>query len=1036
MEAHCIKKDNHDYPFFEIMELYQAPGSPDMILKRAVDEIPGIFLAHGKVSSRIIWKNRFFDSPDFDKKGRRLTSEIVVNGNRDGVIEVYFNKVQTEIGKWDMPSFPSRNSNLLLDRISKFIGSLLEKDSLINLLTESEANMRNILDRLQEHIFVLDSRGNILDCNRSSMDCLNFGCNQIAGFRLADTGFLDPQTIDEIIENTLLSGRFSLEIECHCPDETTTVWIDSCCMDYNKEQAVLCIIRDISKSREYEDELKKQAEDLKSSGELKELFIDIIRHDLLTPAGIIKGFTEELLLGPSEEEKYMAIRKIYENTNRLIELLDSATKLSKLQKVEEIPFQSMDLVPFFLMVAESLHIQVQERRQQALEYTHMMDLPFAFSSNGDAFLFHDRSGNSTNVEKELSLDSFPTPDELWESYCKWKGIDTAKPSLVDQDYYTDFTGKVPRYYQLNAINKTIEAIAKGQNRILLVMATGTGKTYTAFQIIWRLWKSKAKKRILFLADRNILVDQAKTNDFKPFEGAMTKIQNRQVDKSYEIYLSLYQAVSGSEEEKNIYKQFSRDFFDLVVVDECHRGSADENSAWRDILEYFDSATQIGMTATPKETKDVSNIEYFGDPIYTYSLKQGIEDGFLAPYKVIRIDLDKDLQGWRPEKGQLDRYGREIEDRIYNQKDFDREVVLEKRTEIVAKKVTEFLKATNRYDKTIVFCENIDHAERMRQAIANENPDLAADSKYVMRITGDEQEGKAELDNFIMPDSRYPVIATTSKLLSTGVDVQTCKLIVLDKRIKSMTEFKQIIGRGTRINEEFDKLFFTIIDFKKATELFADPDFDGEPVDVYEGKGSIKLKPNLPRQKIKPYRVSDVGVSIVAERVQYYGADGKLITESIKDYTRKTLLDEFDSLDLFLQYWSEHGKKTAIVQELEDKGLLLDALAEEVGREYDPFDLICHVVFDQPPLSRRERANNVRKNGYFEKYGDKARAVLDALLEKYADEGIRNLEDLDILRVKPLSEIGTPMEIIKLFGGKQKFMDAVNEIETQLYMAEA
>jgi len=364
MEAHCIKKDNHDYPFFEIMELYQAPGSPDMILERAVDEIPGLFLAHGKVSSRIIWKDRFFDSPDFDTKGRKLTSEIVVNGNRNGVIEIYFNKVQTDIGKWDMPSFPSRNSNLLLDRISKLIGSLLEKDSLIDLLNDSEANLRNILDRLQEHIFVLDSRGNILDCNRSSMDCLNFGCNQIAGFRLADTGFLDPQTIDEIIENTLLSGRFSLEIECHCPDETTTVWIDSCCMDYNKEQAVLCIIRDISKSREYEDELKKQAEDLKSSGELKELFIDIIRHDLLTPAGIIKGFTEELLLGPSEEEKYMAIRKIYENTNRLIELLDSATKLSKLQKVEEIPFQSMDLVPFFLMVAESLQIQAQERRQQ------------------------------------------------------------------------------------------------------------------------------------------------------------------------------------------------------------------------------------------------------------------------------------------------------------------------------------------------------------------------------------------------------------------------------------------------------------------------------------------------------------------------------------------------------------------------------------------------------------------------------------------------------------------------------------------------
>ena len=693
-------------------------------------------------------------------------------------------------------------------------------------------------------------------------------------------------------------------------------------------------------------------------------------------------------------------------------------------------------IPLAVVEAKKNEYEVGHGMQQALEYMQMMDLPFAFTSNGDAFLFHDRSGNSSTIENELLMDSFPTPSELWESYCKWKGIDTADSSLVDQDYYTDFTGKTPRYYQLNAINKTIEAIAKGQDRILLVMATGTGKTYTAFQIIWRLWKARAKKRILFLADRNILVDQAKTNDFKPFEGAMTKIEKRQVDKSYEIYLSLYQAVSGSEEEKNIYKQFSKDFFDLIVVDECHRGSADENSAWRDILEYFDSATQIGMTATPKETKNVSNIEYFGDPIYTYSLKQGIEDGFLAPYKVIRIDLDRDLQGWRPEKGQLDKYGREIEDRIYNQKDFDRKIVLEKRTEIVAKKVIEFLKATNRYDKTIVFCETIDHAERMRQAITNQNPDLAAESKYVMRITGDEQEGKAELDNFIMPETRYPVIATTSKLLSTGVDVQTCKLIVLDKRINSMTEFKQIIGRGTRINEEYDKLFFTIIDFKKATELFADPDFDGEPVDIYEGKGNVPLKPNLPTQKIKPYKVPDVGVSIVAERVQYYGADGKLITESIKDYTRNTLLNEFDSLDMFLQYWSEHGKKLAIIQELEDKGLMLDALAEEVGREYDPFDLICHVVFDQPPLSRKERANNVRKKGYFEKYGDKARAVLNALLDKYADEGIRNLENIDILRVKPLSELGTPMEIIKLFGGKQKFIEAVSEIETQLYMAEA
>ncbi|MGM0771897.1 MAG: EcoAI/FtnUII family type I restriction enzme subunit R, partial [Halobacteriota archaeon] len=480
-------------------------------------------------------------------------------------------------------------------------------------------------------------------------------------------------------------------------------------------------------------------------------------------------------------------------------------------------------IPIAVVEAKKNKFEIGEGMQQALGYADMVDVPFAFSSNGDAFLFHDRSGNSDKIEQELSLDQFPSPEELWESYCKWKGIRDTDHNLIEQDYYPNFGGKSPRYYQINAINRTIDAISKGQDRILLVMATGTGKTYTAFQIIWRLWKSKTKKRILFLADRNILVDQAKTNDFKPFGSAMTKISKRQVDKSYEIYLSLYQAVTGNEEERNIYKQFSRDFFDLVVVDECHRGSADENSAWREILEYFDSATQIGMTATPKETETVSNIHYFGEPIYTYSLKQGIEDGFLAPYKVIRIDLDKDIQGWRPQKGKRDKYGREIIDRIYNQQDFDREIVLDKRTEVVAKKVTELLKGTDRFGKTIVFCENIDHAERMRQAIVNENPDLAQDSKYVMRITGDEKEGKAELDNFIIPENRYPVIATTSKLLSTGVDVQTCKLIVLDKQIKSMTEFKQIIGRGTRINEDYNKFYFTIMDFRKATELFADPD---------------------------------------------------------------------------------------------------------------------------------------------------------------------------------------------------------------------
>ena len=695
-------------------------------------------------------------------------------------------------------------------------------------------------------------------------------------------------------------------------------------------------------------------------------------------------------------------------------------------------------IPLAVVEAKRNIYTVGEGMQQALTYAEMLDIPFAFSSNGDAFLLHDRTGTLGKIEEEISLDRFPSPEYLWQKYCEWKGLDEGRQKIVTQDYFADFR-KPLRYYQRIAINRTVEAIAKGQDRILLVMATGTGKTLTAFQIIWRLWKAGVKKRILFLADRNILVDQTRINDFKHFGNAMTKIQNREAEKSYEIYLSLYQAVSGTEEEKNIYKQFSPDFFDLVIVDECHRGSAAEDSAWREILEYFSSATQIGLTATPKETKDISNIHYFGEPIYTYSLKQGIEDGFLAPYRVVRIDLDKDLEGWRPEKGKTDKYGRQIEDRIYNQKDFDRDLVLEKRTELVAKKVTEFLKANDRFDKTIVFCENIDHAERMREALVNENPDLAGENrKYVMRITGDNQEGKAELDNFISPESRYPVIATTSKLMSTGVDAQTCKLIVLDKRIQSMTEFKQIIGRGTRINEDYGKFYFTIMDFKKATELFADPDFDGEPVEIYvpggnENGGSRNPEGETDREK---YFVDDVGVEILTERTQYYGPDGKLITESLKDYTRKTMLKDFESLDSFLKHWNEAEKKQVIIAELEEKGILLDALSEEVGKDFDPFDLICHVAFDRPPLSRKERAEKVKKSSYFSKYGEQAQEVLDALLDKYADDGIENLENMSVLKVQPFDRIGTPLEIVKLFGGKSNYLAAVRGLESQLYTQEA
>lgn len=697
-------------------------------------------------------------------------------------------------------------------------------------------------------------------------------------------------------------------------------------------------------------------------------------------------------------------------------------------------------IPVAIIEAKDNNHGIGDGMQQALVYAEMMDVPFVYSTNGDAFIEHDRTAKSGQIERELTIDAFPSPEELWRRYCAWKGIDETNKQIVTQDYYTDSSGKIPRYYQLVAINRTIEAIVRGQNRILLVMATGTGKTFTAFQIIWRLWKSRTKKRILYLADRNILIDQTKTNDFKPFGSAMTKIVNRNADKSFEIYLSLYQAVSGPEEWKNIYKQFSPDFFDLVIVDECHRGSAAEDSAWREILDYFSSATQIGMTATPKETKDVSNIHYFGEPIYTYSLKQGIDDGFLAPYKVVRIDIDKDLTGWRPEKGKLDKYGVEIEDRIYNQIDFDRTLVLEQRTLLVAKKISEFLKATNRFDKTIVFCEDIDHAERMRQALVNENGDCVSQNrKYVMRITGDNEEGKKELDNFILPESLYPVIATTSKLMNTGVDAQTCKLIVIDQRIQSMTVFKQIIGRGTRINEDFDKYYFTIMDFKKATELFADPLFDGDPVVVYmPGPHDPPVPPDEPYDSVKrsKFVVNDVPVKVVAERVQYYGKDGKLITESLKDYTRNKVRKEYVSLDSFLTQWSKAGKKNLILQELEGQGLLLDALAEQVGRDYDPFDLICHVVYDKPPLSRRERAEAVRKKNYFSKFGEKARAVLTALLDKYADSGIENIESMDVLRVQPLNQFGTPLEIISMFGGKEKYLAALRGLESQIYIVEA
>lgn len=719
-------------------------------------------------------------------------------------------------------------------------------------------------------------------------------------------------------------------------------------------------------------------------------------------------------------------------------------------------------IPIAIIEAKDNKHSVGAGMQQGLDYAAILQIPFVFASNGDAFIYHDKTGLEGFTEKEISLEDFPTPSSLWNKYLRHVGInDPEVEKILEQDYYQDDSGKAPRYYQQNAINRTLENIARGNLRNLLVMATGTGKTYTAFQIIWRLWKSKRVSRVLFLADRNALVDQTKNNDFKPLGSEiMHKIQRSKIDKSYQIYFALYQSLTGEEEVKNVFKKFSPDFFDLIIIDECHRGSAREASAWHEILTYFSNAIHIGLTATPKETKDISNISYFGDPVYTYSLKQGIDDGFLAPYKVIRVAMNVD-EGYRPEKGKVDSRGNVIEDRIYNLKDFDRNIVIDPRTRAVAAKITEFLKATDRFAKTIVFCVDIEHAEAMRRALVEMNSDLYADySNYVVRITGDSDEGKVELDPFMDVEERFPVIATTSKMLTTGVDTKMVKVIALDTTIGSMTEFKQIIGRGTRIREDEGKVYFNIMDFRKVTNLFADPDFDGDPVQIYEpGPGDSPVPPDVPgeddespvdpREQIKKrgkglntnggdrppkYYVIDVPVSVVNERVQYYGADGKLITESLKDYTRKNVRSAYGSLDDFLSKWSEEEKKKVLMDEMAEHGVLWEALSEEVGQELDPFDLICHIAYDQPPLTRKQRASKVRDGNYFQKYSTKAQEVLQKLLDKYEVEGITTLESKEVIKVYPLTELGTPVEIVRAFGKKADFEMALAELEKEIYQS--
>lgn len=764
-------------------------------------------------------------------------------------------------------------------------------------------------------------------------------------------------------------------------------------------------------------------------------------------------------------------------------------------------------IPIALIEAKDNNHSSGDGMQQALEYAETLDIPFVFTSNGDGFVFHDRTGQSSPRESGLALDAFPSPAQLWSRYRANKGLFTADEPLVLRDYHDDGSGKEPRYYQRIAINRTVEAIAHGQPRILLVMATGTGKTYTAFQIIWRLWKAGVKKRILFLADRNVLVEQTMANDFRPFGPAMARLSThsrtierqdgtsaklvtaldrnpRRIDTSYEIYLALYQAITGPDDSQKVYRELSPGFFDLIVIDECHRGSASADSAWREILTYFSSATQIGLTATPKDNHyDDSNLEYFGPPVYRYTLKQGIRDGFLAPYKVVRVHLDIDIDGYRPAQGETDLHGHEIEERLYNQKDYDRSLVIDARTKAVAAKITQYLhESGDPYQKTIIFCVDTEHAARMRQALVNKNEDLVAEnSKYVMRITGDDPEGKAQLDNFIDPESRYPVLVTTSRLLSTGVDAQTCRLIVLDREVESMTEFKQIVGRGTRVHEDTKKYYFTLIDFRQASNKFADPDFDGNPPIIHTptddgpiyppdtpptttdvpdtgedlppppqpGEDEVIVDQPLPdpvppdvsiddddgpSPRPRRYYIQGNEVSIVAERIQFLDENGRLVTETLRDYSRRTVRGRFATLDQFLLRWNAADRKQAVIDELAAEGLILEPLADEVGKDLDPFDLICHIAFDRPPLTRRQRAANVRSRNVFAKYGEQARNVLNALIAKYENESVRDLADPQLLKVRPFDHMGTPIQLINHFGGRDQFLAAVHELEAALYAA--
>lgn len=714
--------------------------------------------------------------------------------------------------------------------------------------------------------------------------------------------------------------------------------------------------------------------------------------------------------------------------------------------------------PIAIVEAKDNQHAVADGLQQAMTYAQMLDVPFAYSSNGDAFREHDFL---MGTERDIAMEDFPTPDELYARFQKGAnggaGLTQAEEAIIGQPYYSSQSTYPPRYYQRVAVNRTLDAIARGQNRILLVMATGTGKTYTAFQIVYRLLRSGMKKKILYLADRNILVDQSIQQDFAPLEKTIHKINVAKDDPSsitsYEVYFSLYQQLVGDDEEEHYSALFQPDFFDLVIVDECHRGSAKEESRWRRILEYFSSATQIGMTATPKETRYISNISYFGDPVYTYSLKEGIEDGFLAPFKVINITTDIS-DGWRPYKGQRDIYGDEIEDRIYNNSDYDYNIVIEDRIRQVAREITAYLKSTDRMAKTIVFCATEDAALRMRNALAELNADMMQQNPdYVVRITGGDIEGKKKLKYFISVGAKYPVIATTSKLLSTGADCKMTKLIVLDEMISSMTEFKQIIGRGTRLREKEGKTHFVVMDFRAVTRLFADPDWDG-PIEIDEGftpggsrvprggspeggEGDPLVDPDPPRQ-MPVVDAAGCTVRIINKTVSVYDTNGKLLRqESIVDYTKSNILGTYASLDNFIRQWTAEEKKESIRELLRERGIDLELMkAEQAMSDVDDFDFICHVAFDKKPLTRRERADNVKKRDFLSRYSGAAREVLEALLDRYMNTGIYEIEKTDILKLDPFAKLGKPARIAGYFGGRDGYMQAVKALENAIYADEA